>query len=118
MADADLLELISLEKPGRRIEVRVRDLGDFEVANVVPGKPGSHFEQVMAGPPEESAAVLQSVVDFVKDLIGERIELGWNAGMLHDGRRLLRTGDLDASARSHLQLVISWRGSHNWSKSG
>ena len=118
VARQDALEVTSVGRSGHRIEIRIRDCADFEVAYVVPGKPGSPFEQVIAGPREDSPAILQSVVDFVDDLVQERIVLGWDARMFGGGRRFLKTTDMDATARSRFEWVVSWRGSYDWPKSG
>lgn len=114
----DALEVTSVRRPGHRIEIRMRDCADFDVAYVVPEKPGSPFEQVIAGPREDSADVLQSVVDFVDDLLWERIILGWDARLFGGGRRFLRAKDMDATARTRLEWVVSWRGSYDWTRSG
>lgn len=100
---------------GRLIEVRVRDVADLEVAFFVPTKPGSPFEQVFTGPPEDADMVLHEAVTFVCDLIADRVVLAWDSRPFRGGRRFLNASDLTPAALRHFAWVVSWRGGRDWS---
>ena len=100
-------------KPGRQITVHVRDDGDFDIAFHIAGKQGSPFEQVVIGNPEDAEGVLASVVQFVADLVGERLVLIWDKRVLSGGRRFIAPADLSATMLKHCSWVVSWRGTYD-----
>ncbi len=103
----------SSAKPGRRIDIFIRGESDFDVGFHVPGRQGSPFEQVMAGAAEEAAAVQRAVVQFVADLIAERVVLAMDDRLFGGGRRFIAARDLSASIMKHLAWVVSWRGTYD-----
>ncbi len=115
-AAEDRCEILPAESgERRRLEVWCRGPADLEVAFHVPGKQGSPFEQVIAGPAAEEDAVLEAAVRFVADLVRERRVLAWDRRLLRGGRRFLEAGELAPETRRRLAWVVSWRGTWNWS---
>lgn len=100
-------------KPGRRIEVYVRDASDFDVRFHVPEKQGSPFEQVIAGDPHEAEEVQSTVAQFVADLVAERQILLMDPQLFRGGRRFLAASDVNDSTVRHASWVVSWRGTYD-----
>lgn len=100
-------------KPGRRIEVYVRDASDFDVRFHVPEKQGSPFEQVIAGDLHEAEEVQSTVAQFVADLVAERQILLMDPRLFRGGRRFLAASDVNDSMVRHASWVVSWRGTYD-----
>ncbi len=98
---------------GRRIEIRVRDDTDIDVAFHVPEKRGSPFEQVITGPSEDAAAVQASVVEFVSDLVAERTVLAMDRRFFKGGRRFIQLSGLRPAGLKYVSWVVSWQGTHD-----
>jgi lipoprotein-anchoring transpeptidase ErfK/SrfK len=108
-ADGDVIGVSSPSaKSGRRIEIRIRDASDFDVAFVVPEAPGSPFEQVISGPSQEASAVVAEVARFVSNLVAERTALLIGPR----GRRFVPVSELP-SELSRGSTAFSWRGQHD-----
>jgi len=108
-ADGDLVTVSSPSaKSGRRIEIRIRDSSDFDVAFVVPEAPGSPFEQVISGPSTDTSAVLVEVARFVSNLVAEHIALVIGPR----GRRFVPTSELGSELTRGF-TCFSWRGRHD-----
>jgi len=108
-ADCDLIVVSSPSaKSGRRIEIRIRDSSDFDVALVVPEAPGSPFEQVISGPSQDASAVLAEVARFVSNLVAEHTALVVGPR----GRRFVPANELGSELRPGF-TSFSWRGQHD-----
>jgi hypothetical protein len=98
---------------GRRIGIYARDDFDFDVAFHVPEKLGTPFEQVFCGTPDEAEEVQATVVQFVVDLVRERIVLSMDNHPLKGGRRFVPSSELTETALKKLSWAVSWRGTHD-----
>lgn len=108
-ADGDLITVSSPSaKSGRRIEIRIRDSSDFDVAFVVPEAPGSPFEQAISGPSTETSAVLAEVTRFVRNLVSEHTALVIGPR----GRRFVPASELGSELTRGV-TSFSWRGQHD-----
>jgi hypothetical protein len=99
------------------LEVRRKDVGDFEVAFVVPDKKGSPFEQLFVGPVSEESSVIREVVDFVSDIVNEQVVLVSDSGRLRGGRRFLRAETLGSAEMRKYAWGVSWAGALSWERS-
>jgi hypothetical protein len=98
---------------GRRIEVRVLAIADVEVSFHAPDKPGSPFEQIIVGDIAEAEEVQAAVVDFVSDLVAERVILAMDDRVFKGGRQFIPVADIDAPASSTHVWRVSWRGTYD-----
>jgi hypothetical protein len=99
------------------LEVRRRDVGDFEVAFVVPNRKGSPFEQLFVGPVSGESSVIREVVDFVSDIVNEQVVLAWDSSWLGGGRRFLRVQSLGSAEKCKYAWGLSWAGGLSWERS-
>ena len=97
-------------KPGRHIAVYVRDPFDFDVQIHMPERRGSPFEQVIVGTPEEAQDIQATVVQFVADLVEERLVVAMDNRIFRGGHRFLTPSNMRKANLRHLSWVASWRG--------
>ena len=108
-----LIGVAGSPKPGRRITVYVRDDLDFDVAFHVPEKQSSPLEQVIVGPAEEVNEVQSAVVQFVTDLVCERLILLMDKRLIRGGRKFMMVSEMSPSTLKHASWIASWRGTYD-----
>ena len=98
----------------RAVQVHVRDIAELEIAFVVPSRSGSPFEALFTGSIEEEDAIIDAAVNFVSDLIGERVVLAWDSRLFRGGQRFLSASEFSQSAKRQFAWAVSWSGEHDW----
>ena len=98
----------------QRLSVLLRHNGDIQVEYHIAENRGSPFEMLFPLAIGQETDAIESVSQFVADLLAEQLALGYAKGLFNGGRRFFGPGSLTESERHGFNWITSWLGTFDW----